>query len=90
MEEDEVAPCVIYLNCDTPLCDGKDCGGGGGCRARPAEGRQAGKDDRRDAEGILWAAEAAVAVKDFWTDSEGRKDGRKEGWLARTNWRMVG
>ena len=71
-EEDEVAPCVIYLNCDTPLCDGKD-GGGGGCRA--AGGGPPGGDDRRDAEGILWAAEAAVAVKDFWTDSEGRKGG---------------
>ena len=38
-------------------------------------GRPPGGDDRRDAEGILWAAEAAVAVKDFWTDSEERKGG---------------
>ena len=59
---DYVAPCVIYLNCDTPLCDGKDCGGGGG---------EGGRDDRRDAEGILWAA----AARDFRTRKE--EGGRK-------------
>ena len=63
---DYVAPCVIYLNCDTPLCDGKDCGGGGG---------EGGRDDRRDAEGILWAA----AARDFRTrKEEGRVTRRPE------------
>ena len=40
-----------------------------------AAARPPGRDDRRDAEGILWAAAASAAAKDFRTDTEGRKEG---------------